>query len=82
MLVYRLRLDPITGEISIATNEHGFDRETVPQFLVTVEARDELGKGSRNTVQLEVFLEDVNDNPPLFDLPVYEARLRENDLRE
>lgn len=64
----------------MATNDHGFDRETVPQFLVTVEARDELGKGSRNTIQLEVILDDVNDNPPLFDLAVYEARLRENDL--
>lgn len=82
MLFCRLRLDPISGEVSVATNEHGFDRESAPQFLVTVEARDELGKGSRNTVQLEVFLEDVNDNPPLFDLPVYEARLKENDIRE
>ncbi|OQR74996.1 cadherin-23-like [Tropilaelaps mercedesae] len=76
----KLRLDPISGEVTIGTDEHVFDRETVPHFLVTVEARDELGKGGRNTVQLEVFLEDVNDNPPLFNLPVYEARLRENDL--
>lgn len=80
--MFRLRLDPISGEVSVATNDHGFDREMVPQFVVTVEARDELGKGSRNTIQLKIILEDVNDNPPLFDLPIYEARLRENELRK
>lgn len=66
----------------MATNNHGFDRETVSSFSVTIEARDELGKGSRNTVQLEVTVDDVNDVAPLFDLPIYEARLRENDPRE
>ncbi|XP_064458528.1 cadherin-23-like isoform X2 [Ornithodoros turicata] len=75
----RLRLDPESGKVVVATSSHGFDRETTSEYFVTVEARDEKGRGNRNTVQLHILLEDVNDNPPRFLLPSYEARIREND---
>lgn len=74
----RLKLDPETGKVVMATSEHGLDRETTPEYLLTVEARDENGRGNRNTVQLHLVLEDVNDNAPGFVLPSYEARIREN----
>ncbi|CAN7993536.1 unnamed protein product [Ixodes hexagonus] len=76
----RLKLDAETGKVVMATSDHGLDRETTPEYLLTVEARDENGRGNRNTVQLHLILEDVNDNAPGFVLPSYEARIRENDL--
>ncbi|XP_022254266.1 cadherin-23-like [Limulus polyphemus] len=75
----KLNLDPVTGVITVKTSEHGFDRETTSQYYVTVEARDNNGKGNRNSVQLQILLEDVNDNVPRFLLPRYEARINENE---
>lgn len=46
---------------------------------MTVEARDDLGKGNRNTAQLIINIEDVNDNAPMFLANKYEARLLENE---
>lgn len=56
-----------------------FDRELVSRHYLTVEARDDLGKGNRNTAQLIVNILDVNDNPPVFLQNKYEAVLRENE---
>ena len=47
---------------------------------MTVEARDDLGNGNRNSVQLIINIEDVNDNKPIFTQSRYEARLRENKI--
>lgn len=55
-----------------------WDREQVSRHYLTVEARDDLGKGNRNSVQLIVNIEDVNDNAPIFTQGHYEARLMEN----
>lgn len=49
------------------------------RHYLTVEARDDLGKGNRNTVQLVIDIEDVNDNAPIFLANKYEARLLENE---
>ncbi|XP_022239300.1 cadherin-23-like [Limulus polyphemus] len=75
----KLTLDSISGVITVKTSQHGFDRETTSQYYVTVEARDNEGLGNRNTVQLQITLEDVNDNSPEFLFPQYEARLHENE---
>lgn len=50
------------------------------RHYLTVEARDDLGFGNRNSAQIIVNLEDVNDNPPIFIQTKYEARLIENHL--
>ncbi|RWS28589.1 cadherin-23-like protein [Leptotrombidium deliense] len=76
----KLSLDPITGVLSVKTSEHGFDRETISQYYITVEARDNNGTGNRNTVQVLLTVDDVNDNKPKFLSDVYEARVYENDL--
>lgn len=55
------------------------DRETTAQHFVTVEARDSNGLGNRNTVQLVISVDDVNDNVPRFLQQKYEARLNENE---
>lgn len=74
-----LNLNAVTGGISInSPGGAAFDRELVAKHYLTVEARDDLGKGNRNTVQLIINLEDVNDNAPQFLQSKYEAILVEN----
>ncbi|GLH04217.1 Cadherin-87A [Gryllus bimaculatus] len=75
-----LSLDPVTGIITIKSTGPSFDRELVSRHYLTVEARDDLGNGNRNSVQLVVNIEDVNDNPPIFLRTKYEARLFENSI--
>ncbi|XP_049786609.1 cadherin-23-like [Schistocerca cancellata] len=73
-----LSLDPVTGIITIKSDTPGFDRELISKHYLTVEARDDLGNGNRNTVQLIINVEDENDNAPVFSRSKYEARLLEN----
>ena len=49
-----LRLDAETGIITIATNNHGFDRESMPEYHLYIEARDADGTG--NSAQVIFFL--------------------------
>ncbi|XP_060803722.1 cadherin-23 [Amyelois transitella] len=75
-----LYLNPVSGVITVKQAGGGsFDRELISQHYLTVEARDDLGRGNRNTVQLVVNIEDVNDNAPMFLANKYEARLLENE---
>lgn len=75
----RLYLDPKSGVISIrSAGDHEFDRETVTSHYLTVEARDNMGHGNRNTVPLVVSILDLNDNAPVFMERQYEAKLFEN----
>ncbi|KAJ1522204.1 hypothetical protein ONE63_002512 [Megalurothrips usitatus] len=73
-----LHLDPLTGVITIKAEGSSFDREVASRFYLTVEVRDDLGRGNRNTVQLIVNIADVNDNAPEFLQSEYEARLLED----
>lgn len=77
-IAYALKLNSTTGVISIKQTGPGFDRELVSRHYLTVEARDDLGRGNRNTAQLIVNIDDVNDNPPMFLQNKYEAVLLEN----
>ena len=70
----------MSGIITIRKDgDPNWDREQVTRHYLTVEARDSLGRGNRNTVQLIINIEDLNDNPPVFVQNVYEARLLENE---
>ncbi|KAK6628109.1 hypothetical protein RUM44_010591 [Polyplax serrata] len=75
-----LSLDSTTGVITITSDESLFDRELTDRHYLTVEVADDLGKGNRNTVQVIIDVEDVNDNAPKFFQTKYEARLLENHL--
>lgn len=78
---FRLNLHPTSGIITVkAAGGPNWDREQVSRHYLTVEARDDLGNGIRNTVQLIVNIEDVNDNAPVFTQTRYEAQLLENKL--
>lgn len=73
-------MHPVSGVISVKTaGGPSWDREQVARHYLTVEARDDLGKGNRNSVQLIINIEDVNDNAPIFTQGYYEARLLENE---
>ncbi|XP_042243245.1 cadherin-related family member 1-like [Homarus americanus] len=76
-LADKLEMNPDTGMITL--KESGaLDRESIAEHYLTVEARDDLGQGNRNTVVVKVMVEDVNDHPPVFLQRRYEARLLEN----
>lgn len=75
-----LKLNPESGEIVIKSDRPVFDREQISKHFLTIEARDDLGLGNRNTVQLIINVEDVNDNSPRFLSYKYETRLKENHL--
>ncbi|KAG1683802.1 Cadherin-23 [Nymphon striatum] len=76
-----LSLDYQTGQIALKKDSVGIlDREKTSEYYLTVEARDNNGKGNRNTAQIHLVLEDVNDNAPMFLQPKYEARIEENQL--
>lgn len=81
LIFSRLNLHPTSGIITVKTSGGpNWDREQVSKHFLTVEARDDLGFGNRNTAQIIVNIEDVNDNPPIFTQSKYEARLMENHL--
>lgn len=75
----RLSLNPLSGVITVKESGSSFDRELVSRHYLTVEARDDLGRGNRNTAQLIVNILDVNDNAPVFLQNKYEIVLLENE---
>ncbi|KAJ8911026.1 hypothetical protein NQ315_016595 [Exocentrus adspersus] len=78
---HMLNLHPTSGIITVKTaGGPNWDREQVSRHFLTVEARDDFGNGNRNSVQLIINIEDVNDNAPLFTQKKYEARLLENKI--
>lgn len=67
-------LDYETGVLSIVKV---LDRERATQYRLNVTASDH-GQPPRSAAQvIEVFIEDVNDNPPKFSQPVYRANVSE-----
>lgn len=79
-MLFSLKLNAESGEIVIKSDRPVFDREQISKHFLTIEARDDLGLGNRNTVQLIINVEDVNDNSPRFLSSKYETRLKENHL--
>ncbi|KAH8360154.1 hypothetical protein KR093_011089 [Drosophila rubida] len=78
-IAHLLNLNPITGVISIKTSgSAAFDREIISRHYLTVEAIDNVGQGNRNTAQIILDIQDVNDNAPTFLQRQYEAKLLEN----
>jgi len=67
-------MDTLTGVITVKHSGSSFDRELVARHHLTVEARDDFGKGNRNTAQLIINIDDLNDNAPIFILLAYSWR--------
>ncbi|XP_029965048.1 protocadherin Fat 3 isoform X2 [Salarias fasciatus] len=62
-----------TGVISVI---HSLDYETASSYHLTIRATDYL-TGARAEVDVEVFVQDVNDNPPIFQKMSYRIILSE-----
>ncbi|XP_061155879.1 protocadherin Fat 3 [Syngnathus typhle] len=63
-----------TGAVSVL---YPLDYETAPYYRLTVRATDTL-TGARSEVDVDVVVQDVNDNAPVFRKPAYAAVLPEN----
>ncbi|XP_032221364.2 cadherin EGF LAG seven-pass G-type receptor 2 isoform X2 [Nematostella vectensis] len=54
------------------------DRETIPEYELTVVATDQGTPPGQASVKVKVILEDVKDSPPLFEKPLYEVTVPED----
>uniref|UniRef100_A0A3Q2QUY0 Protocadherin-16 n=1 Tax=Fundulus heteroclitus TaxID=8078 RepID=A0A3Q2QUY0_FUNHE len=68
-------IDPITGIITTAT---ALDFESEPAPSVTVVATDRGRPPLSSTVKVNIMLQDVNDNTPVFSKSFYNASIKEN----
>ena len=69
-------VDATTGIVSLSRL---LDRETKDQYSITVVATDQRQPPQSSTALLNVAVQDVNDNQPVFSLPVYSASIYEGD---
>ncbi|XP_076046805.1 uncharacterized protein LOC143028499 isoform X2 [Oratosquilla oratoria] len=76
-LEQHLTLNTLTGLITCKNNS-GLDRETSEEYELTVEARDGKGEGNAVMAKIRLFVKDINDRVPEFELPVYEGVLEPN----
>ncbi|OXU32080.1 hypothetical protein TSAR_007837 [Trichomalopsis sarcophagae] len=67
-------MNPDSGIITVSMGSI-LDREQTAKLELTVEARDEDGRGMRGIAALTVNILDVNDNAPVFDKAIYEFLL-------
>nr|CAD7404261.1 unnamed protein product [Timema poppensis] len=67
--------DPVHGGLYVAEKSKGLDYESQISYSLTFEAHD--GGGRVATVNLFVEVEDVNDNPPVFEESKYTRTVRE-----
>lgn len=56
------------------------DRELTSGFLLTVTAKDGGNPALSDTTDIEISITDVNDNSPLFKVPLYQASIPEDAL--
>eukprot|EP00066_Takifugu_rubripes_P011105 XP_003979534.2 PREDICTED: uncharacterized protein LOC101079567 [Takifugu rubripes] len=67
----------LTGYYSIVT-ETFLDRESVPEYNITITVSDQGSPPLSNTKNINVKVSDVNDSPPKFDQAEYSKTLPEN----
>lgn len=70
-------IDSTTGAISTSQT---LDRELTAGFVLVVTAQDHGSPSLSDTINVEIEVLDVNDNPPNFVLPSYSASIREDAL--
>ncbi|CAN9501862.1 unnamed protein product [Ophioblennius macclurei] len=68
-------IDPVTGIITTAT---ALDFESEPAPSVTVIATDSGRPPMSSTAKVDIVLQDVNDNTPVFSSNFYNASIKEN----
>ncbi|XP_063970425.1 protein dachsous-like [Lytechinus pictus] len=61
----------------VASTANSFDREEVANYDISIRATDFGSPPQHAEVNLTIAVTDVNDNPPIFDLPIYHATIIE-----
>lgn len=71
----RFQIGTITGEIETS---HQLDYETTSNFSLTIRAETSSNPPGINFATVKIYLEDVNDSPPEFNMPRYQGHVSEN----
>ncbi|KAL4711580.1 hypothetical protein ACJJTC_003597 [Scirpophaga incertulas] len=79
-------VDNRTGAISVAPCDTPglapcLDLETRRDYFLQYKATDDDGQGQTSVVSLQISLLDSNDNPPVFDAPLYRASVDEDAVK-
>ena len=69
------KIEKSSGSITVAKN---LDYEKIPVYNIVIQAKDHGFYPRSATASVKIILQDVNDNPPVFEKTLYEAELREN----
>ena len=69
------KIDKQTGSISV---NQALDYEEIPVYNILIQAKDRGFYSKSSTSSVKIILQDVNDNPPIFEQNLYEAKLLEN----
>ncbi|XP_025835928.1 cadherin-related tumor suppressor [Agrilus planipennis] len=72
-----LRIDRISGEVQVAGK--GLDYETSHQYEIWIEAKDSDVPSLTSFLSLIINVTDANDNPPIFQMPLYNASVLEEE---
>ncbi|KAJ1128078.1 hypothetical protein NDU88_006462 [Pleurodeles waltl] len=72
------KLISTSGQFYKLITASNLDRETVTEYNITVVATDKGSTPLSAKRILRVQISDVNDNPPVFDKPVYQVFVKEN----
>ena len=70
---------PETGEIRLVAS--GLDYEDKNHHQITIEAEDAGQPVLKSTMKLDIHVQDVNDNAPIFDKSEYNVALSESHLQ-
>nr|XP_034959430.1 protocadherin beta-16-like [Zootoca vivipara] len=73
-------LKPTENSYYQLVTQQPLDIEKVCEYNITITATDQGSPRLTSTRILHVQISDVNDNPPMFEKPFYEMRLRENNI--